>query len=143
MNKNPDRPRWKRAGGPVTPTVVRFPDGNSSIAHPFVRISNPVAPIVVEFTPPTFLHLVLRRPEPEDESWVARVIHDVSDMEQSLGGRGVACDPDGSHEEPDKVLLRLFPKLIDPASPERIARLASDVARSERFQHMLLEALVV
>jgi len=129
----PDPPRWKRLSNPVTPTVVTFVGGDSAAAKPFVRLSNPVTPTVVTFPRPPILYITLRRQPGSDERALpliaALLTAEVSKLEQAEGGHGMVFDRDRSVEEPTRLVLRLFPKLIDGEAAARVGRVADALTR--------------
>lgn len=130
---NPEPRRWTRLTNPVTPTIVTFPGGDSAAAKPFIRVSNPVTPTVHVFPAVPELRITIRR-HPESNTAelpliAALVIAELSRLEQSFGGNGLQYDPDGSTEEPTKVVLRLFPKLIDGGAAGRVAKVAEELTR--------------
>ena len=57
----------------------------------------------------------------------ARVIGEVSKLEQSLGGDGLRYDQSGSVEEPGKLVLRLVPELLDEFTEDRLAKVADEL----------------
>ena len=129
----PGPPRWKRLSNPVTPTVVTFAGGDSATAKPFVRLSNPVTPTVVTFARPPILFITLRRHPGSDDRALpliaALLIGEVSKLEQAEGGHGMVFDRDRSVEEPTRLVLRLFPKLIDGKAAGRVSRVADALTR--------------
>ena len=57
----------------------------------------------------------------------ARVIGEVSKLEQSFGGDGLRYDQSGSVEEPGKLVLRLVPELLDEFTEDRLAKVADEL----------------
>lgn len=131
----PESRRWTRISNRVTPTLVTFPCGNSATAKPFLRLSNPVAPTIVTFPRAPVLFITIRR-HPESNAALpfiaARLIREASRLEVSHGGHGIAFDPSGSAEEPDKLVLRLIPRLTDEISQERILRVMDELKQAIR-----------
>ena len=82
------------------------------------------------------LRITLKR-HPESDaaklpSIAARVIGEVSKLEQSCGGDGLRYDPVGSVEEPSRLVLRLVPKLHDEYTEERLSTVVDEL---NRFVH--------
>jgi hypothetical protein len=127
----PEPRRWTRVTNPVTPTVVTFSGGDSANAKPFVRLSNPVTPTVVTFPRAPVLFITLRGGREADNHYLptiaALLIREVSRLEQAHGGHGLEFDRDGSIEEPGRLVLRLYPRLIDGEAASRVRRVGEEL----------------
>ena len=133
MSDPTPNPRWKRVTNPVTPTVVTFPGGDSAAAKPFKRLTNPVTRSVITFPKPPILFVTIKRDPGADTTALpliaARVLHELSNLEKAHGGHGLHYDADGSREEPTKLVLRLFPKLIDQHAADRVKKAVEEFNR--------------
>ena len=129
---DPNLKRFTRISNPVTPTIHTFSESQTNPGK-MTRVSNSVTPTFHACPSVPVLRVSLKR-HPESDNAVlpflaAQVIAEISRLEESFGGHGVQYDPAGSSEEPAKLVLRLFPKLIDAKAADRLAKVAGELNR--------------
>lgn len=93
----------------------------------------PYVPAPLPNPPPAELRLAIVRPAGAGAEQLTRlaaeVIRQANRLEQSFGGDGLDYDPDGSVEEPERLVLRLVARSADWEAAERLEAVARELTR--------------
>jgi hypothetical protein len=101
--------------------------GNTPPLEPYVPLPLPEPP-----PPPELLVTIARHPESDPEQLpklAAEMILAASRLEKEYGGDGLEYDPQGSVEEPGRLILRLVSRSSDWDSADRLAAVAEELNR--------------